>query len=145
VISELSCKYESGGDPSSVSQDSNDAGGWSYGIVQFSSAYGVVQKFVEWLQNQPAPYNEYGEQLAAAGDPRCDPTFADTWARIGTDDAIGFRNLQDEYAKTMYFYPGADHLLANYYFDISQHAEALKQVLFSNCVQHGSYYGVEVY
>lgn len=144
-LGSLSAKYESSGNAATVAQTEGDAGGWSYGIYQFASGPGVVQKFVEWLQQQPEPYTEYGNQLAAAGNPTCDQSFADKWAEIGTADEEGFGDLQDQYTQSIYFDSGADNLMGNYGFDISPRSVALKQVLFSNCVQHGSYYGAEVF
>jgi len=141
----LSAKYESSGDAASVSQSSGDGGGWSYGIYQFASAKGVVQSFVQWLQQQPAPYAEYGNQLANAGDPTCDQSFADKWAEIGNADPNGFGDLQDAYTSEGYYNTGASILLNKYNFDIGAHSNALQQVLFSNCVQHGTYYGAEVF
>ena len=55
----LSAKYESKGDPATVSDDSGDDGGISYGIYQFPSTKGVVQKFVKWLLEQPYPYQNF--------------------------------------------------------------------------------------
>ncbi len=144
-IGALSAKYESGGDPAAVSQDNNDAGGWSYGIYQFSSAAGKVQDFVNWLCQQPAPYDEYGKQLLIAGDPAYDQSFVNKWQEIGNIDPEGFATLQDDYVKPEYYDAGAQILIEKYGFDISGHSDALKAVLWSNCVQHGPTYGAEVF
>lgn len=144
-LGSLSAKYESNGDPAAVSQSDGDGGGWSYGIYQFSSAAGKVQDFVAWLCSYQPPYDEYGRQLAAAGDPCNSQSFIEKWQEIGNVDADGFGALQDEYVKPQYYDAGADNLQTWYTFDISQHSNALKQVLFSNCIQHGSYYGAEVF
>lgn len=145
MLGDLSGKYESGGNPACVSQESNHSGDWRYGIFQFSSASGVVQHFVQWLQRRPAPYCEYANQLAQAGDRAQEQGFVKKWLEISSADPVGFGKEQNDYAKLMYFDRGADHLLANYYFDILQCSEALQQVLFANCVQHGSFYGAEVF
>jgi hypothetical protein len=144
-IGELSAKYESNGDPAAVSQSDGDAGGWSYGIYQFASAVGKIQEFVEWLCRQSAPYDGYGRQLASAGDPICDQSFVDKWQEIGNADPEGFAQLQDDFVKPQYFDAGAQILLDEYGFDISGHSDALKAVLWSNCVQHGPVYGAEVF
>lgn len=145
MLGSLSAKYESGGDPASVAQDPADAGGWSYGLYQFASAAGIVQDFVAWLRQQPQPFGGYGEQLAAAGDSTCDEGFADTWRQIAGADAADFGRLQDDFAATLYFDPGARNLQDWYTFDIQKRSIALQQVLFANCVQHGSRYGSEVF
>ncbi|MCE5284546.1 MAG: hypothetical protein LLG02_01675 [Pelosinus sp.] len=141
----LSAKYESNDNPAAVSQTVGDAGGWSYGIYQLASSSGKVQDFVSWLCHHEVPYAEYGRQLAMAGDPYCEQSFVDKWREIGTLDNEGFAALQDEYVKPDYFDAGAERLLAWYSFDINVRSNALQQVLFSNCVQHGSYYGAEVF
>jgi hypothetical protein len=144
-IGALSAKYESNDNPAAVSQTAQDAGGWSYGIYQLSSQAGKVQDFVRWLCCCEPPYDEYGRQLAKAGDPCSDESFADKWQEIGTIDKEGFACLQDEYVKPDYYDAGAQRLLNWYGFDINARSNALQQVLFSNCVQHGSYYGAEVF
>ena len=144
-IGSLSAKYESGDDPAAVSQDSNDGGGRSYGIYQFSSAAGKVQDFVSYLQEREQPWKNYGDVLATAGDPTCDQSFVDQWEEIGTVDPDGFAQLQDNYVKPQYFDAGSQILLDKYGFDISGHSDALKAVLWSNCVQHGPTYGAEVF
>lgn len=141
----LSAKYESNGDPAAVSQTSQDAGGWSYGIYQLASNAGKVQNFVNWLCRQEAPYDEYGRQLAKAGNPHSDQSFVDKWREIGMIDREGFAGLQDEYVKPDYYDAGAERLLSWYGFTINERSNAVQQVLFSNCIQHGSYYGAEVF
>ena len=62
-----------------------------------------VQAFVAWLRQQPAPFIQYDEQLAAAGDPSGDQSFAAKWLSIGSIDSFGFAKRQDDYAKSVYF------------------------------------------
>lgn len=121
----LSAKYESNDNPAVVSQTAGDAGGWSYGIYQLSSKADKVQDFVSWLCQHEAPYDEYGRQLAEAGDPHCEQSFADKWREIGTLDKEGFAALQDEYVKPDYFDAGAQRLLDWYSFDINVRSNAL--------------------
>ena len=144
-IGALSAKYESNDDPAAVSQDANDGGGWSYGIYQFSSAAGKVQDFVRYLGQREQPWKNYGDALAAAGDPTCDQSFVDKWKELGISDSQGFAQLQDDYVKPQYFDPGSQILLDKYGFDIAGRSDALKAVLWSNCVQHGPTYGAEVF
>jgi len=139
----LSVKYESKGDPATISDGSGDGGGISYGIYQFSSNMGVVQKFVEWLQEQPYPYSEYGNLLARY-EINSDEFIA-SWRELGDADTVGFAQLQEDYVKPTYFDVGANNLWERYGFDIRRHSEALQSVLWSNCVQHGNYYGAQVF
>ena len=147
LLGYLSIKGEvgEGADPAAVSQTEGDSGGWSYGLYQLASNVGSVQNFLEWLQQQPEPWANYGRVLAAAGDPTCEQSFADKWAEIGTVDPIGFGQLQDAYAKTQYYDAAAQTLLDEYGFDIEPRSLALKQVLFSNAVQHGPVTGAEAF
>jgi hypothetical protein len=128
-------------DPGTVSQTSGDAGGWSYGLYQLASNPGVVQSFVVWLQQLPQPWKNYGDVLAAAGDPRWDASFVTAWQSIAMVDPGHFGQLQDEYAAERYFTPAAAILLDSYGLDIGQRSLPLKQVLFANAVQHGPRYG----
>lgn len=139
----LSAKYESKGDPATVSDCCGDDGGISYGIYQFSSTKGVVQKFVEWFQEQPYPYNEYGNLLARY-EINSDEFIA-IWKELGNVDPVGFVQFQEEYVKPIYFDVGANNLWERYGFDIRKHSQALQSVLWSNCVQHGDYYGAQVF
>ena len=55
MLGDLSKKYESNGDPGTISSGYGDAGGKSYGMYQFSSTMGVVDNYVKWLRE-----NGYG-------------------------------------------------------------------------------------
>lgn len=134
-----------GADPGKVSQDPNDSGGWSYGLYQLASRPGSVRAFVDWLQQQPAPWQNYGVVLAATGDPRCDDSFVNTWKNIAAVDPGGFAQLQDDYVAGRYFAPASDILLGRYGFDIVPRSLPLKQVLFANSVQHGPRYGAAAF
>ena len=127
-IGALSAKYESNGNSTAVSQDSNDAGGWSYGIYQFASVVGKVQDFVNWLCQRSAPCDGYGRQLTAAGDPTCEQAFADKWQEIGNANPEGFAQVQDDYVRPQYYDSSAEILLNKYGFDISGHKDASKAI-----------------
>lgn len=144
-LGDLSARFESSGDASTVSTGYGDSGGRSYGIFQLASGTGSVQDFIQWLSEVEPPYNEYGKQLLAAGDPTCDDSFKYKWEEIGQADPVGFGDMQDLYAQGVYYETGANRLIKTYGFDISNHSNALKQVLFSNCVQHGSRYGADTF
>jgi len=140
----LSQQGESGGSgPGTISDGNGDSGGISYGIYQFSSDSGVVQQFVDFLRNLAAPYDEYGDQLAAFEINSED--FQAKWIELATNDNEGFSMLQDSFSKPKYFDSGATNLWEKYGIDIHQHSFALKSVLFSNCIQHGDTYGAEVF
>lgn len=139
----LSEQAESGGDPSVISDGTGDSGGISYGKYQFSSNMGVVQNFVDWLQQHLPPYGEYGRQLAQYEVNS--EEYKAKWQELAEVDHDGFSALQDEFSEPKYFDSGATNLWEKYGFDIHSHSFALESVLFANCIQHGSYYGAEVF
>lgn len=145
-LGDLSAKYESSGNPGSVGINEGDSGGWSYGIYQLASNTGATTSFVEWMcLNEDPQVRAWGNVLASSGDPRSDEMFVDAWRNIASGNEQLFGDVQDAYASMAYYQPGAEYLMEEYGFDISNRSLALKQVLFSNCVQHGYVYGSEVF
>lgn len=140
MLGDLSSKYESNGNPATVSGGEGDAGGVSYGCYQFASNMGVPQKFVQWCCSYPdealANYGKVLSQYQVNSE-----EFIDTWETIGNTDPYGFFRLQHEYTKECYYDSGVQELKNRYGFDIEQRSDALKDVLWSACVQFGSYYG----
>lgn len=147
LLGYLSIKGEVGdsADPATVSQNDGDSGGWSYGLYQLASKKGSVQAFLDWLQQQPEPWANYGRVLAASGDPTCDESFVEQWKSIGTIDPVYFGLLQTAYTKGIYYDAAAQFLIDNYDFNIENRSFALKQVLFSNAVQHGPEIGAQAF
>ncbi|MCM0757364.1 hypothetical protein M7775_02120 [Sporomusa sphaeroides DSM 2875] len=144
-LGQLSERYESNGDPACVSSGAGDAGGQSYGKYQFASRYGIVDAFVQWLCTYPTPeFANYGLVLRAAGPVNSD-AFIAKWKEIGTVDPGHFGKLQHEYTKLKYYDAAATNLLNWYEYDISQRSMALKNVLWSNAVQHAPHYGAELF
>lgn len=114
-LGKLSAKYESSGDPLTVSSGEDDMGGVSYGIYQFSSEMGVAQAFVEWCNSVKGFY-----------------VTLDTWKEV--EDVERFAELQHEYVKSLY-YDRAVALLAELGFYIVNRSNALNDVLWSRSVQ----------
>lgn len=134
-ISVLARKYESNGDPACVANNPGDLGGISYGLYQFASKVGVVDKFVNWLCNySDEALANYGRVLAAY--PVNSTEFIETWKDLGTVDPGNFGRLQDEYIKAQY-YDVAASKLAKEHFDLNKHTNALKAVVLSRAVQNG--------
>lgn len=144
-LGQLSEHYESRGDPACVSSGVGDAGGRSYGKYQFSSAMGVVGNFIDWLCSYPVPeLANYGVVLKAAGAVNS-PGFIAKWQEIGRIDPGHFGELQRQYTQLQYYDKAAAYLLNWYGFDIAGRSLALRNVLWSNAVQHGAYYGAQVF
>lgn len=144
-LGKLSERHESNGDPACVSSGVGDAGGRSYGKYQFSSRYGIVDAFVKWLCSHSVPeFANYGKVLQAAGPVNSD-AFIAKWREIGSIDPGHFGELQYDYTKQKYYDAAAANLLSWYGFDISGRSMALKNVLWSNAVQHAPHYGAELF
>ena len=143
TIASLSAKYESHGDPGSVSSGSGDLGGVSYGSYQFASNVGAVDCFLEWAKdyNNDALAN-YARELRKF--PVNSQEFKNLWKEIGDIDPNGFQELQDAYVMHHY-YEAAASSLRDKYFDINKHSIAMKAVLFSRSVQYGPGNMVELF
>lgn len=140
MLGDLSKKYESNGDAGTISSGYGDAGGKSYGMYQFSSTMGVVDKYVKWLQD-----NGYwfGDELAkyTVGS----NNFDDAWKWLANSDNKGdFAKSQHEYTKAMY-YDKACAALLNCGYIVSRHSKAMKDVVWSRAVQYGPYQVPEMF
>lgn len=134
MLGDLSKKYESNGEPGTISSGYGDAGGKSYGMYQFSSTMGVVDKYVKWLQE-----NGYwfGDELAkyTVGS----SYFDDAWRFLANSDNRGdFERSQHDYAKVIY-YDRACSILADAGYHIEKHSKAMKDVVWSRAIQYGPY------
>ncbi|QJW48699.1 hypothetical protein HA075_25540 [bacterium BFN5] len=143
TIYDLSAKYESHGDPASISSGQGDLGGISYGIYQLSSKSGSVQAFLDFAC---AHSNEllanYGVILSQyeinSGH------FIEEWKNIGINDRDGFSQLQNEYAKLVYF-DRADQYLHSVGYEICNKSVAMQAVLMSRAVQYSAGNMIELF
>lgn len=131
TIGRLSAKYESNGNPATISTGWGDSGGKSYGCYQLASNMGSVRSFIYWLQKNG---NEYGDMLdnfeigSAA--------FDKLWTDIATKDGGNFKALQHDYIAYAYFEPAKRALQRNGY-DLDKHYHVMKDIVWSAAVQHG--------
>ena len=139
MLGELSAKYESNSDPGIISNGEGDAGGISYGAFQFASNTGSVQSFVAWLQEQKYPW----AGVLAQNDVNS-LMFKAMWQKIAQEDTEGFLDMQCRYTALSYYYP-AKALLAEAYYNLDLHSEAIRQVVYSAAVQYGAGYIVELF
>ncbi|MGH4139498.1 vgrg protein [Clostridium sp.] len=132
-----SAKYESNGDPGSISNTSGDYGGKSYGAWQFSSKTGSLDSFVKSLQKKDNQiYSKLSEAKAKDGN-RFGTNFDTAWTSIALADKDNFLKLQQGCVKENYYDIAAQALKSKYGFDISKKSDALKESLYSTVVQHG--------
>ena len=140
MLGDLSKKYESNGDPGTISSGYGDAGGKSYGMYQFSSTMGVVDNYVKWLQE-----NGYwfGEELAkyTVGS----SYFDDAWKYLANSgNRHDFEKSQHDFTKALY-YDKACNLLADSGYHVNKHSRAMKDVVWSRAVQYGPYQIVDMF
>ena len=135
IISSLSAKYESSGNPACVANNAGDLGGISYGKYQFVSNVGSVDKFVNWLckypDNKLANYDRALKIHKINSD-----GFIQQWQELGTIDPGNFGRLQYEYMVSVYYGGAADKLRKEKFY-LEKHSDALKAVVFSRAVQNG--------
>lgn len=144
-LGELSAKYESNGEPGTISTGIGDIGGKSYGAWQLASNMGSVDKFLNFLKtNNAYYYNELSAAKQADGN-TFGTNFDNTWRNIAKNDRNGFLELQRQYIKITYYDVSAASLLKNYNFNIEEHSWALKNVLWSTSVQHGANGAVNIF
>lgn len=134
MLGDLSKKYESNGEPGTISSGYGDAGGKSYGMYQFSSTMGVVDNYVKWLRDKGY---WFGDELAkyTVGS----SYFDDAWRFLANSDNRGdFERSQHDYAKVIY-YDRACSILADAGYHIEKHSKAMKDVVWSRAIQYGPY------
>ncbi|MBU3190515.1 vgrg protein [Clostridium bowmanii] len=132
-----SAKYESNGNPGSISNTPGDYGGKSYGAWQFSSKTGSLNSFVNSLQKKDNQiYSKLSEAKAKDGN-RFGTNFDTAWTSIALSDKDNFLKLQQGCVKENYYDTAAQALKSKYGFDISKKSNALKESLYSTVVQHG--------
>ena len=143
TIASLSAKYESHGDPGSVSSGAGDLGGVSYGSYQLASNVGAVDSFLDWAKSYPNDaLANYARELSKFEVNSQE--FKNLWREIGNVDPTGFQELQDAYIMDHY-YEAAASALRDENYEINKHTTAMKAVLFSRSVQYGSGNMVELF
>lgn len=144
-LGKLSAKYESGGDPGSVSSGTGDYGGKSYGLWQFASRTGVLDDFLKWLAGKNKDYYDRLMHAKQQDGNKPGANFDKTWKSIAANDREGFFRLQRDFVKPNYYDAAAASLKDKHGFDINARSFALKEVLFSTAVQHGPRGAVSIF
>jgi hypothetical protein len=135
-LGKLSARFESAKDgPGAIGYDST--GGTSYGTYQIASKTGTMSQFLAFLdKNNP----DLANQLRNAGDPNTGSRkgpFPDVWKKIASEDPKGFDKLQHDFIQKTHYDPAAKALM-KLGFNINEQSDAMKDVLWSTSVQHGS-------
>ena len=139
LLGSLSAKYESNGNPASISEG-KDTGKVSYGAYQFSSRYGVPMEFARWCISSGEGVSTGQRLIDAFGldGNTYGENFDAQWKAIAAEDAQGFLVLQHNYTKASYYDVMVSKLEAQVSgFDIDNYTIAFKNVIWSRAVQQG--------
>lgn len=139
MLGDLSAKYESNGNPGTVSTGYGDAGGVSYGTYQLATNTGSVNSFIKWLQVKG---HTYGTSLSKYTPGSAE--FTALWKQIAAIDPGGFLQLQHDYIQYAYYEP-AVRKLKGAFFNAEKHTEVMQDVIWSRAVQYGTGYIVEMF
>ena len=132
-LGKLSAKYESNGNPGTVSTGAGDRGGVSYGSYQFATNTGSAKAFVNSL-NKTRP--QYGK--AFAGLTPGTSAFSAAWKNLAAKDPKGFGQAQHDYIGSKFYQPAKAQTEATVRsLDFDKRSQTLNDVLWSTAVQHG--------
>jgi hypothetical protein len=126
-IGSLSSKYESRGDPGTISTGSGDPGGKSYGEFQMSSNTGTVKAFVD--KNYTADF--------AGLSPGSAP-FDAKWKELAGQHPLEFGDNQYNFIKQTHYDPAVQRVKNNTGVDIDAHSKAVQNAFWSTAVQNGT-------
>lgn len=136
MLGDLSARYESNGNPGTISNGWGDAGGKSYGAYQLASAAGSVKSFLRWaIISGNDVYAQYSAALSQYEIGSED--FDTVWRDIANNDGETFFNMQHDYICYAYYLPSVQILRDNYY-DIDKHNSVMQDVVWSRAVQYGT-------
>ena len=142
-LGKLSAKFESAKDgPGAIGYDST--GGTSYGTYQIASKTGTMNRFLSFLDKSNP---DLANQLRSAGDANTGSkkgSFPDVWKKIAAQDPKGFDKLQHDFIQKTHYDPAARELM-KLGFNINEQSAAMKDVLWSTSVQHGSGGAVSIF
>lgn len=125
-LGSLSARYESNGNPATVSTGKGDIGGVSYGSYQLSTASGHAQKFANW-------FGQGLDKLKAGTS-----SFTNKWKELAKKDPEGFQQAQHAYIAENHYKPAVNALKSSTGVDVNQYSDVLKDVVWSIGVQHGA-------
>ena len=148
LLSTLCQKYESSG-PGAISGGAGDPGGKSYGSFQFSSNNDKPKDFFNWCrQSSDSYYQSIGNRLYDAyyeGTPGYGSGFDSVWRQLAAENNKGFWRAQRDYTRHNYYDPAVSYIEENIPgFKVSNYSIALRNVIWSRAVQHGTYGCYEV-
>jgi len=131
----LSRRYESNhGGPGTIARNPGDHGGSSYGTFQIATNTGSMRDFQRYVGQHDPPTAE-----ALAGARPGSPAFDHAWRGLAERDPVGFERTQYEFIQATHYDPALRRVeQAVPGLDLDQRSPAVREVLWSTSVQHGS-------
>lgn len=138
MLGALSGQYESNGDPGSVSSGIGDNGGVSYGVWQLSSKVGSLSSFMLWLSSENLTFFNTLDGARKLDGGAYGTNFNTNWKTLGKDYYHEFYELQHKYIKSKYYDVLLKYLMSTGNYESRLRSFAVRNVLWSTAVQHGS-------
>ena len=133
----LSEKYESNGDPGTISNTKGDLGGKSYGAWQFSTNQGSLTTFFYWLEGENKKLFDILNAGWVADGNKNGAKFDAAWKSLATNHYKEFYELQHAFAKMIYYDKAIATLNARYNKDFNTYSFAFRNAVWSTAVHHG--------
>jgi hypothetical protein len=128
-LGKTSERYESGGrGPGTISSGHGDFGGVSYGVYQFESNNGSLQKYIR--------QSAYGDEFVGL-NPATEP-FNAKWREIAQREPEEFRADQHAYVAGHYYDTACSLLKAQLGIDVPSRCFGLQELVWSTAVQFGA-------
>lgn len=113
-------------------------GGTSYGKYQIASRTGTMKQFIGFLQNRRP---DWAARLDEAGPHNTGSRRGELpseWRRIAREEPEHFERIQDEFILRANYTPALQNILEETGVNIGELSPAVREVLWSTAVQHGS-------
>ena len=131
----LSGLSESGHDPAAIGKD--NAGGPSYGAYQIATYTGTMNKYLNFIKNNPQ-YKKFYDALEKAGGNKAatlkDPNFVNEWKALSQND--NFNNSQYNFIINTHLQPLLNSVQNKELLNIDSRHPVVKDALYSMSVQH---------
>ena len=115
---------ESNGDPGRISSGKSDRGGISYGLYQFASAIGSLQRFME--SNEFSSFKNNFEGLEVNSE-----EFKAAWQRVALENSDSFSQAQHDYIVRTHYQPNVSR-----FSGLDLENPGIQEFVFSSGVQH---------
>lgn len=131
----LSSKYESNGNPASVTTDSN--GHKSYGEYQINTGTGTMNNFMEYEKvNNPSAYNNLVAAGGGSATGQDSAAFGSAWQAEAANDP-NFANDQTGFIQSTHYDVAAANIQNATGINVNNRSMAVQQAVWSTAVQNG--------